>query len=103
MNKMLVFIIFEGLEGFGKIIVINEVYYRLVKDYDVIMIRELGGVFIGEEICKIVLEGNDMDIRIEVMLFVVFRREYFVLKVILVLKEGKVVLCDRYIDSLLVY
>lgn len=103
MNKMLVFIIFEGLEGLGKIIVINEVYYRLVKDYDVIMIRELGGVFIGEEICKIVLEGNDMDIRIEVMLFVVFRREYFVLKVILVLKEGKVVLCDCYIDSLLVY
>ncbi|HCT2605934.1 TPA: dTMP kinase [Staphylococcus aureus] len=100
---MSAFITFEGPEGSGKTTVINEVYRRLVKDYDVIMTREPGGVPTGEEIRKIVLEGNDMDIRTEAMLFAASRREHLVLKVIPALKEGKVVLCDRYIDSSLAY
>ncbi|HGX0863619.1 TPA: dTMP kinase [Staphylococcus aureus] len=100
---MSAFITFEGPEGSGKTTVINEVNHRLVKDYDVIMTREPGGVPTGEEIRKIVLEGNDMDIRTEAMLFAASRREHLVLKVIPALKEGKVVLCDRYIDSSLAY
>ncbi|HEJ6778888.1 TPA: dTMP kinase [Staphylococcus aureus] len=100
---MSAFITFEGPDGSGKTTVINEVYHRLVKDYDVIMTREPGGVPTGEEIRKIVLEGNDMDIRTEAMLFAASRREHLVLKVIPALKEGKVVLCDRYIDSSLAY
>ncbi|HDA6425816.1 TPA: dTMP kinase [Staphylococcus aureus] len=100
---MSAFITFEGPEGSGKTTVINEVHHRLVKDYDVIMTREPGGVPTGEEIRKIVLEGNDMDIRTEAMLFAASRREHLVLKVIPALKEGKVVLCDRYIDSSLAY
>ncbi|MEN0521971.1 dTMP kinase [Staphylococcus aureus] len=100
---MSAFITFEGPEGSGKTTVINEVYHRLVQDYDVIMTREPGGVPTGEEIRKIVLEGNDMDIRTEAMLFAASRREHLVLKVIPALKEGKVVLCDRYIDSSLAY
>ncbi|CAC6114584.1 thymidylate kinase [Staphylococcus aureus] len=100
---MSAFITFEGPEGSGKTTVINEVYHRLAKDYDVIMTREPGGVPTGEEIRKIVLEGNDMDIRTEAMLFAASRREHLVLKVIPALKEGKVVLCDRYIDSSLAY
>jgi Ni2+-binding GTPase involved in maturation of urease and hydrogenase len=36
---MSAFITFEGPEGSGKTTVINEVYHRLVKDYDVIMTR----------------------------------------------------------------
>ncbi|MEI1801387.1 dTMP kinase [Staphylococcus aureus] len=100
---MSAFITFEGPEGSGKTTVINEVYHRLEKDYDVIMTREPGGVPTGEEIRKIVLEGNDMDIRTEAMLFAASRREHLVLKVIPALKEGKVVLCDRYIDSSLAY
>ncbi|MBZ6498347.1 dTMP kinase [Staphylococcus aureus] len=100
---MSAFITFEGPEGSGKTTVINKVYHRLAKDYDVIMTREPGGVPTGEEIRKIVLEGNDMDIRTEAMLFAASRREHLVLKVIPALKEGKVVLCDRYIDSSLAY
>ncbi|HFG0396557.1 TPA: dTMP kinase [Staphylococcus aureus] len=100
---MSAFITFEGPEGSGKTTVINKVYHRLVKDYDAIMTREPGGVPTGEEIRKIVLEGNDMDIRTEAMLFAASRREHLVLKVIPALKEGKVVLCDRYIDSSLAY
>lgn len=100
---MSAFITFEGPEGSGKTTVINEVYHRLVKDCDVIMTREPGGVPTGEEIRKIVLEGNDMDIRTEAMLFAASRREHLVLKVIPALKEGKIVLCDRYIDSSLAY
>lgn len=55
------------------------------------MTREPGGVPTGEEIRKIVLEGNDMDIRTEAMLFAASRREHLVLKVIPALK--KVRLC----------
>ncbi len=44
-----------------------------------------------------------MDIRTEAMLFAASEREHLVLKVIPALKEGKVVLCDRYIDSSLAY
>ena len=38
------------------------------------MTREPGGVPTGEEIRKIVLEGNDMDIRTEAMLFAASRK-----------------------------
>ncbi|MDN8904732.1 dTMP kinase, partial [Staphylococcus aureus] len=75
----------------------------LVKDYDFNMTREPGGVQTCEEIRKIVIEGNDMDIRTEAMLFSASRREHLVLKVRPALKECKVVLCDRYIDSSLAY
>lgn len=51
------------------------------------MTREPGGVPTGEEIRKIVLEGNDMDIRTEAMLFAASRREHLVLKVIPALKR----------------
>ena len=44
-----------------------------------------------------------MDIRTEAMLFAASRREHLVEKVIPALKDGKIVLCDRYIDSSLAY
>lgn len=82
---MFIFIMFEGLEGVGKILVIKKVSERLVKEYDIVIICEFGGVLISEEICCIVFDGDSIDIWIEVMLFVVFRCEYFVEKIILFL------------------
>ncbi|HDP4296528.1 TPA: dTMP kinase, partial [Staphylococcus aureus] len=61
------------------------------------------GVPTGEEIRKVVLEGNQMDIRTEAMLFAASRREHLVEKVIPALRNNQIVLCDRYIDSSLAY
>ena len=100
---MSAFITFEGPEGSGKTTVLKAVAEKLAQHYDVISTREPGGVPTGEEIRKVVLEGNQMDIRTEAMLFAASRREHLVEKVIPALKNNQIVLCDRYIDSSLAY
>lgn len=100
---MSAFITFEGPEGAGKTSVITKVSQKLAEDFDVITTREPGGVPTGEEIRRVVLDGDNMDIRTEAMLFAASRREHLVEKVIPALKDGKIVLCDRYIDSSLAY
>lgn len=100
---MSAFITFEGPEGSGKTTVLKRVAEKLAQEYDVIATREPGGVPTGEEIRKVVLEGENMDIRTEAMLFAASRREHLVEKVIPALSEDKIVLCDRYIDSSLAY
>lgn len=103
MNKMSAFITFEGPEGSGKTTVLQRVSEKLAQDYQLIATREPGGVPTGEEIRKVVLEGANMDIRTEAMLFVASRREHLVEKVVPALNDNKIVLCDRYIDSSLAY
>lgn len=103
MNRMSAFITFEGPEGSGKTTVLRKVFERLSNDYDVITTREPGGVRTGEAIREIVLEGDNMDIRTEAMLFAASRREHLVEKILPALDENKIVLCDRYIDSFLAY
>lgn len=100
---MSAFITFEGPEGSGKTTVLKKVYEKLIQDYPVIYTREPGGVPTGEEIRRVLLDGGNMDIRTEAMLFAASRREHLVEKVIPALERGEVVLCDRYIDSSLAY
>ena len=57
----------------------------------------------AEQIREILLEGEAVDDRTEALLFAASRREHLVEKVIPALNTGKVVLCDRYIDSSLAY
>lgn len=100
---MSAFITFEGPEGSGKTTVLQRVSEKLAQDYQLIATREPGGVPTGEEIRKVVLEGENMDIRTEAMLFAASRREHLVEKVVPALNDNKIVLCDRYIDSSLAY
>lgn len=100
---MAAFITFEGPEGSGKTTVLNQINKLLSENYNVISTREPGGVSTGEEIRNILLDGENIDIRTEVLLFAASRREHLVEKVIPALKNNKVVLCDRYIDSSLAY
>ncbi|MGW8017316.1 dTMP kinase [Staphylococcus xylosus] len=100
---MSAFITFEGPEGSGKTTVIQQVAKKLENEYEVVLTREPGGVKTGEQIREVLLEGDDMDDRTEVLLFAASRREHLVGKVIPSLKSGKLVLCDRYIDSSLAY
>lgn len=100
---MSAFITFEGPEGSGKTTVLQRVAERLSQDYDVLKTREPGGVPAAEQIREILLDGEAVDDRTEALLFAASRREHLVEKVLPALKEDKVVLCDRYIDSSLAY
>lgn len=100
------FITFEGPEGSGKTSVIKEVYEALKRQgHDVIVTREPGGVAISERIRSLLLDYNDevMDARTEALLFAASRRQHVIEIIKPALEAGKIVLCDRYIDSSLAY
>lgn len=100
------FITFEGPDGSGKTTVCSEVFAKLKEDgYDVIHTREPGGIEIAEKIRKIILDpsNTDMDKRTEALLYAASRRQHLVKKVLPALKEGKIVVCERFVDSSLAY
>lgn len=101
---MTYFITFEGPEGSGKTTIIKQVYEALNVSYDVLSTREPGGIPISEKIRDVVLGNNDnMDSRTEALLFAASRRQHLVEKVMPALNRGKLVLCDRFVDSSLAY
>ena len=100
------FITFEGGEGTGKTTIINYISkYLSDKGYSVISTREPGGIEIAEQIRNIILDvkNTKMDYRTEALLYAASRTQHLAEKVIPALEENKIVLCDRYLDSSLVY
>ncbi|HEY4599867.1 MAG TPA: dTMP kinase [Cerasibacillus sp.] len=100
------FITFEGGEGAGKTTVLQTIRKQLInKGYDVLTTREPGGIRIAERIRNIILtpEHTEMDGRTEALLYAAARRQHLVEKILPALDAGKIVLCDRFIDSSLAY
>lgn len=100
------FITIEGVEGSGKSSSTNDVVNRLRKEgYDIITTREPGGTPIAEKIRDIILDVNNtnLDSRAEALLYAASRRQHLIEKVWPALKQGKIVICDRFIDSSLAY
>ncbi|BCB01899.1 dTMP kinase [Bacillus sp. KH172YL63] len=100
------FITVEGPEGAGKSTILARLYEQLLEDgVDVIQTREPGGISIAEQIREVILNtGNtEMDKRTEALLYAAARRQHLVEKVIPALEAGKIVICDRFIDSSLAY
>lgn len=100
------FITFEGGEGTGKTTIIKYmVDYLEEKGYGVISTREPGGIEIAEKIRSIILDvkNTNMDYRTEALLYAASRTQHLAERVIPALNEDKIVLCDRYLDSSLVY
>ena len=103
---MSLFITFEGGEGCGKSTVLRLINERLIKEgYQTVVTREPGGTPIAEQIRNVILDkGNTaMDSRTEALLYAASRRQHLVEKIWPALKEGKLILCDRYLDSSLAY
>ena len=101
-----IFITFEGGEGSGKTTIIKRLTEELTqKGYSVVCTREPGGSKIAEGIRNIILdkENPEMDYMTEALLYAASRAQHLSEKVKPALKEGKVVLCDRYLDSSLAY
>jgi dTMP kinase len=104
--KMSYFITLEGVEGSGKSTIINFIKDSLeTSGKKVVVTREPGGIDIAEQIRSVILDRKNtkMEGRTEALLYAAARRQHLVEKVIPSLKEGNIVLCDRFIDSSLAY
>ena len=100
------FITIEGPEGAGKTTVVGKLQEQLEKrGFQVIITREPGGIKISEAIRNVILDttNTNMDPKTEALLYAAARRQHLVEKIIPALDEGKIVLCDRFIDSSLAY
>jgi dTMP kinase len=100
------FIAFEGVEGSGKGTQIRmaEEFLRS-EGYDVLVTREPGGTDLGERIRAMLLDPatGTLDVRAEALLFAASRAQTVHSVIRPALAEGKVVICDRYLDSSLAY
>ncbi|GGA48729.1 dTMP kinase [Psychrobacillus lasiicapitis] len=106
MQKRGYFITSEGPEGAGKTTVMNLLGDKLKEEgYDVVMTREPGGIMISEKIRNIILDNEHimMESRTEALLYAAARRQHLVEKVQPAIDAGKIVICDRFIDSSLAY
>ncbi|MDD5600492.1 MAG: dTMP kinase [Actinomycetota bacterium] len=100
------FITFEGLDGSGKTTQIKLLdSYLKGEGFDVILTREPGGTEIGRKIREILLDKKNQDIshKTETFLFLASRAELTSKVIVPALGEGKIVICDRFFDSTLVY
>ena len=100
------FITLEGPEGSGKTTAVEAAVKALeAKGYQIVRTREPGGTPIAEQIRNVILDkaNTKMDPRTEALLYAASRRQHLVEKVWPALKEGKIVICDRYLDSSLAY
>ncbi len=99
------FITFEGADGCGKTTQLELLaQYLKEKNKEVIITREPGAKGLGEKIREILLnyEGEVSD-RCESFLFLADRAQHIDMIVNPAVKAGKIVLCDRHIDSSVAY
>ena len=100
------FITIEGPEGSGKTTAVNYAVSKLEEmGFQIVRTREPGGTPIAEQIRNVILDkaNTAMDERTEALLYAASRRQHLVEKVWPAIKEGKIVVCDRYLDSSLAY
>ncbi|WP_410512939.1 dTMP kinase [Paenibacillus sp. BR2-3] len=100
------FITLEGGEGSGKTTVMGRLAaYLQNRSMPYLITREPGGIEIAEKIRSIILDPahTAMDARTEALLYAASRSQHLAERVEPALKEGLTVLCDRFVDSSLVY
>ncbi|MGX7086519.1 dTMP kinase [Gemelliphila palaticanis] len=97
------FITIEGTDGSGKTTMTNYIKEYLEKlGYQVIVTREPGGTPFSEKIRDLILKEN-IDSKTEALLFAVSRRNHLKNKILPELEAGKIVICDRFLDSSIAY
>ncbi len=99
------FITFEGGEGTGKTTLIKTIAKTLSESYDVVTSREPGGSTIAEAIREIILDPKYKGVTpyTEALLLAASRAQHLDEVILPALAQGKIVLCDRYLDSSLAY
>lgn len=100
------FITVEGTDGSGKSTQIELLMrYLNEKGLDIVFSREPGGTEISEKIREIILDINNdkMTGTTEALLYAAARSQHVEEKIIPALEEGKIVICDRFVDSSIAY
>ena len=99
------FISLEGVDGSGKTTQLQlTARYLLDCGYEVVITREPGGTGMAEQIRSIVLYAEDeINLRTELLLYLAARAEHVEKVIRPALEAGKIVLCDRFADSTMVY
>ena len=100
------FITFEGSECSGKSTQSKLLYeYLLEKGYKVIFLREPGGTKVSEAIREILLDNKNRSITssTELLLYMASRSQTVSEVIKPALAQGKIVICDRFLDSTIVY
>ena len=101
-----IFITMEGPDGSGKTMQMNMLEQELrQRGLDVLRSREPGGTAISEKIRDMLLDpaNTEMSDRTEALLYAASRAQHVEQVLKPALRQGKIVLCDRYVDSSLVY
>ena len=100
------FISFEGIDGSGKSTQIQKLAEFLESiHFEVIVTREPGGSVGGEEIRKLLLQGeiDRWSAEAEILLFTAARRDHLERIILPAIDDGKIVICDRFTDSTRMY
>lgn len=100
------FITIEGTDGSGK-----STQTELLMDYlrkkgvNVIFTREPGGTNISEKIREIILDVDNSEMTgiTEALLYAAARSQHVEEKIIPALEAGKIIICDRFVDSSIAY
>ena len=101
-----IFIVLEGPDGSGKSTMAKKIgeFYK-GKGRVIEFAREPGGTKISEKIRTLILDNNntEMDFRTEALLYAAARAQLVSEKIKPWLNDGKIVICERYVYSSLVY
>ena len=100
------FITIEGTDGSGKSTQIELLMdYLRKKGADVIFTREPGGTQISEKIREIILDVDNSEMTgiTEALLYAAARSQHVEEKIIPALEAGKIIICDRFVDSSIAY
>jgi len=99
-------ITFEGIEGCGKSTQAKLLHeFLLASGHDAVLTREPGWGHMGKLIRALILDERELELDpvAELCLFCADRAQHVRDYIAPSLKEGKLVICDRYFDSTVVY
>ena len=100
------FITIEGPDGSGKSTQIEYIReYLNAHGFESIFTREPGGTPVSEKIRAIILDKNNSEIApmTEALLYAASRAQHVAQLIGPALERGKIVVCDRFLDSSIVY
>ena len=104
--KKRMFVTIEGPDGAGKSTQLAHIKnFFETKNIETIFTREPGGTEISEKIREIILDKNngEMSSKTEALLYMASRAQHVDELIRPALLSGKTVVCDRYMDSSIVY
>ena len=100
------FVVFEGGDGVGKSTQVLELVTRLRnRRIEPVLTRQPGGTPIGAKLRKLLLDPGhpELTARTEALVYAADKAQHVEEVILPALAHGKVVVCDRYVDSMIAY